>query len=382
MMVVTLMPVTAAAQSESVEPTLPAGEYAGSSAGAAADGEDTAEDNTASGTDSTGDSSAGVPSEPSSDEMTSTEPATEPTTEPTTGTTTIYTGTTQPTKSAKAAWKTPSGTKAAKLALCCDPFGKMFNLTTAAGQKLYGYDTLQGACANKGYGYFTLYNRKVNKVKLVKVRLKDMKVVKVSAALGICHANEITYNTKKNYIVVANGDPKPKRLTVISPSTLKIKFHKTISMKGKIKGMSKRQKKKFKGVSAIAYNAKHNCYICYIKGSHELLFLNTKFKPYKRVKENARTKMMYQGMDSYKDTIMVCQSFVKHKNYNLVTVYNMKGKKKAKFTIPKGNGHELETVFHDGRQFYAGFYRCYGASNDTKGSGIQRINYIYRITNL
>ena len=34
--------------------------------------------------------------------------------------------------------------------------GAMFDYRAEAGQKLYKYDTLQGACANNGYAYLTL----------------------------------------------------------------------------------------------------------------------------------------------------------------------------------------------------------------------------------
>lgn len=46
-----------------------------------------------------------------------------------------------------------------------------FDYRSAAGEKLYGYDTLQGACANAGYAYLTLYNRNVENCKIVKVNL-------------------------------------------------------------------------------------------------------------------------------------------------------------------------------------------------------------------
>ena len=79
--------------------------------------------------------------------------------------------------------------------------GRFFDYRTEAGQVLYGYDTLQGACANNGYAYLTLYNRTVEKCKIVKVHLASLTVIKVSKALPIYHGNNLTYNTRKNLIV-------------------------------------------------------------------------------------------------------------------------------------------------------------------------------------
>ena len=281
-------------------------------------------------------------------------------------------------------WKTPKGKKPLSLTLCRNADGTEFNLIAQAGQKLYAYDTLQGASAGKGYGYFTLYNRDNNRVKIVKVRLADMKVVKVSAALPLNHANGITYNGRRNIIVVANSTPKPKRISIIDANTLKLKYHKKIKVTRRVKGMTSQQRKRFKGIGAIAYNEKRNIYVCRTRESHDILLLKANFKPYKRIRQKSRLSgMVYQGIDTYKNCIMVCQSFSGKKKYNAVTVYNMKGKKIARFTMGLGKPRlELETVFHDGNQFYAGFYSFYGSKSDTEQYHVKRDNRIYRINNL
>ena len=363
----TLLPaVDVSADDDNLEPTLPASEMITQGSGEQPDDGD-----------ETGDEDPTTTIVPPETTTTTTEFTTEPTTESTTiVTTTINT-------SGKG-WKTPKGKKSLSLTLCRNTDGSFFDLTAQAGQKLYDYDTLQGATAGKGYGYFSLYNRKVNKAKIVKVHLSDMKVVKVSAALDIKHANELAYNGRKNIIVVANSDPTAKRLSIINANTLTLQHHKTISTSGKIKGMSKKQRKKFQGVGAIAYNENKNCYICRMRKTNDLLFLDSNFKPTKRVKQKSKISgMLYQGLDSHKDCIMVCQSFKGSKKYNVITVYNMKGKYLARFTMGIGKpALELETVFHDGNQFYAGFYSCFGAKTDDQKLGIERVNSIYRINNL
>lgn len=317
------------------------------------------------------------------DETTTENGASETTTTTVTETTTASVTTTTVNTSGKV-WVRPKGNKTLSLTLCRNSDGSYFNLMKQAGQRLYEYDTLQGATAGNGYGYFTLYNRKNNHVKIVKVKLSEMSVVKVSAALDINHANEITYNGRSNIIVVANSTPVPKRISVIDANTLTIKYHTTITMPRKVKGMSKRQRRKFKGIGAIAYNEQRNCYICRMRKTHDFLFLDANFRPFKRVKAKSKLKkLLYQGLDSYNDCIMVCQSFKGKKKYDAVTVYNMKGKKIARFTMSAGSPMlELQTVFHDGNQFYAGFYCNYGARADQEQLHVIRENSVYRINNL
>ena len=116
---------------------------------------------------------------------------------------------------------------------------------------------------------------------------------------------------------------------------------------------------------------------------HDLLFLDAKFRPYKMVRQNARADLLFQGLDSYRDCILLTQSFLGKRHYNLITVYNMKGKKIARYRVPAGDHmKELETVFHDGDRFYAGFYSFFGSIDDEQKLHVQRKNYIYLITNL
>ena len=364
------------------EPTLPASEMTrlnhdqGDGAAAQGGGMDIRNDGTVAGDDAEMATQDNAATTTTGDATTTTGDTTTTTTAPPETTTTTV-------NTSGKGWVTPKGSKALSLTLCCNTDGSFFDLTAQAGQHLYGYDTLQGATAGRGYGYFTLYNRDNNHVIFVKVLLSEMRVVKVSAPLPTDHSNEITYNGRNNTIVVANSTPRPKRLTVINADTLEIMYHKDLKMTGKVSGMSKKQRKKFKGVGAIAYNEKHNNYVCLTRKSHDLLFLKANFKPYKKIKQKKKVNLLYQGMDSYQDCVMVCQSFKGKKNYNLISVYNMKGKLLARFKMSVGSpAPELETVFHDGNQFYAGFYMFFGARADDESIRVQRLNSIYRIDNL
>lgn len=274
----------------------------------------------------------------------------------------------------------PKGGTAQLTMMTCD--GVTFNLTAAAKQKLYSYDTLQGFCTAKGYGYFSLYNRTKNKSKIVKVNMSTMQVVKVSGAKKIYHANSMTYNTRTNQIIIANGAPKHKRITIVYASNLKTKGNKTIKLPKKVAGMKKKTRKKYAGISAIAYNESKNVYVARMRKTNNLLILNSKFKVKKYIVLKGKAKLLYQGLDTYGNYTLDCQSFKGSKKYSLITIRNWNGGVVSKITIPKGKGLELEEVSHDGNTFYAGFYYTTNQKHDDKKHKVKRTNYIYRIENI
>ena len=259
--------------------------------------------------------------------------------------------------------------------------GKVFDLRTAAGQKLYGYDTLQGACANDGYGYFTLYNRNKERCKIVKVDLNTLDVIKVSASLPIYHANNLTYNTKKNLILATCCRVRTKRAVFVDPNTLRVVGKKDIKLK-KSKKIPKAVVKKYKGFTAIAYNEKHDCYVGRLRNNHNVIIFNGNLKPVKYVKlKGKRTNLLNQGMESAGDYIYDVRSFKGKRKYNMVTIHTLSGAYvgKIKFPYVKSPGYELECIFHDGDNFYAGYYHSTSQKHDKKKYRVKRYNFIYKL---
>lgn len=260
-----------------------------------------------------------------------------------------------------------------------------FDFRTEAGEKLYGYDTLQGACANRGYAYLTLYDRTVEKCKIVKVRLSTMEVVKVSAPLEIYHANNLTYNTRKNLIVATCCRVKDKRAVFVDPNTLKVVSYKDISLSKKVKKLPRSERRKYKGFTAIAYNEKKDIYIGRLRGSGNVIIFDGNLNPKKYVKlKGKKTKLLNQGMDSVGNYIYDVRSFKGKNKYSMVTVHTMSGKlvKQVKFPYGQAPGNELQCIFHDGRQFYAGTYYSTSQKNDTKQNHVNRINRLYKVNNM
>ena len=263
-----------------------------------------------------------------------------------------------------------------------------FNFRIAAKQKLYRYDTLQGACANGGYAYLTLYNRNVERCKIVKVKLSNLSVVKVSASLPIYHGNNLTFNTRKNRIVATCCTTSKKaknRVVLINPSTLKVTSIKNIKLTKKVKKLPKKVRKKNKGYTAVAYNEKHNCYVARLRQNGNVVILNKNLKPVRYVKlKKKKTGLLVQGIETVGDYIYDVRSFKGRHHYCMVTVHTMSGKYVGQMKFPYGTapGKELQCLFHNGRQFYAGFYYSTSQMDDTKKNHVNRVNLIQRLNNL
>ena len=254
----------------------------------------------------------------------------------------------------------------------------VMNLRLEAGEGLYGYDTLQGSCYGNGYYYYILFNRNKNKSKVVKMRMSDKTVVKVSKSLSLYHANDMTYNTDKKCLVVAHGRGDKRGLSVISPTSLKIKNRYTVDLPEELdeiaetKKQRKRLNKYYNGFNNIAYNSKHKLYVVQLYTIRDFLFLNEKFKPVRYVRLYERDSQLYQGMDSFGDNIVVCNSFSSGKPYNVLSVYDWDGNYLQKIKLNRGM--ELESLIHIGNKLYAGFYKAYTARYQMKSRPSFQIN--------
>ena len=262
--------------------------------------------------------------------------------------------------------------------------GAMFDYRAEAGQKLYKYDTLQGACANNGYAYLTLFDRNKNKCRIVKVELSTLTVVQVSGPLKIYHANNLTYNTKKNLLVATCCQVKDRRVVFIDPATLQAVGKKDIKLSKKSKVIPKKVARKYKGFTAIAYNEKHDCYVGRLRNNDNVIIFDGELRPVSYVKlHGKRKKMLNQGLETTGDYIYDVRSFKGKKKYNIVTVHTMSGAYVGSMTLPYGEkpGNELQCIFHDGEQYYAGFYYSTSQKHDNRKHHVKRDNYLYQLSN-
>ena len=264
---------------------------------------------------------------------------------------------------------------------------KKFELRRAIKEKVQGYDTVQGSCYGKGYAYFVMENRNNHLCKIAKVSLKKKKAVKVSAAMYVGHGNDITYDSKRDRLVVAYSTPYPKYLAVVNPTSLTKEYAKKVKLPKTIEGISPETLQNYKdnhsytGFGAIAYNAAHDQYVVALRGQyfHHLMVLNSEFKPVRFIwlnKETEMIKQMLQSMDSYGDFIMVAQSYGYGYTGNKVVVYDWELGDRLS-TLDLGTTYELESIFHADNSIYVSYYTSF-----YRWKKLQRDNYVYLLSDL
>lgn len=185
-----------------------------------------------------------------------------------------------------------------------------------------GYATAQGACTDGKYAYFAL--DKDGSVTLLKYNANTWNLKKKRSNLNLGHANDMTYNSKKDVIVVSNNKPDYNIISFVDPDTLQIKSTKKIKYK----------------IYSICYNEKRDQYIVGISGTYDFAILDSNFKKVKRYK-GYESGYLRQGADCDNNYIYFSQS---GGGGNLIVIYNYKGELIDKVKINKS--HEVENIFH------------------------------------
>ena len=257
-------------------------------------------------------------------------------------------------------WFGVQGNNTAKITFLRNKKKKRYEYRRKAGQKMYGYDTFQGACSHGKYSWHVLFNRKNNKCRIIKVNMLTHKVVKKSKVLPLDHGNDMTYDTKRNQIVVVHYEPHPRRLSVIDPNKLtviKVKNIKTPTER--VSGASTKFSKSIKGVTGIGYDEDNDEYIVSIMGTRHYMALDaSNFKILRVIKVPEIKPYVRQGMTVKDGFIIRAHSAYNRKyNQNILYVYDFAGNfvKTAKL----GTGYEIESVFFRGKKMYASTYRSY-----------------------
>lgn len=212
------------------------------------------------------------------------------------------------------------------------------------------YATVQGACTDGKYAYFAVQE---SGTVILKYDMSTWKLKKKAAVDGLGHANDMTYNSKDKYIVVANNYTGDDLLTVLDPETLAVKGtveptrKKTAAELKKEKEEKKSDGKDYKrlNVYAIAYNEALDSYIVGLSGTYNFAVLDNKFKQVKAYK-GASTGYTRQGCECDADYIYFTQS----SGNNIVVIYDYNGKYVDTVTVD--HTHEIENMFRVGTDFY------------------------------
>lgn len=200
--------------------------------------------------------------------------------------------------------------------------------------------TAQGACTDGKYAYFAINSGSTT---ILKYDVNTWELKKKSNKLALDHANDLTYNSKDNVIVVANNSPNYDTITLVDPDTLTV---------------LSTQKIKYK-IYSISYNETYNRYVVGLSGTYNFAILDSSFKEIKNYK-GYNSGFLRQGADCDDDYLYFVQS---GGGGNLIVIYNWSGKLVDTVSVDKSL--EIENIFHIGNTFYTTLH-YYG-------------NYIYRI---
>ena len=204
-----------------------------------------------------------------------------------------------------------------------------------------GFTAAQGAASDGTYFYNVLKKKEGNVETdiIVKSMVSDFSQVKVSEEMPLDHANDMTYDSKRNLLVIPNM--LGKIITRIDPETLTV--HSTVD--APLPGTP----------WAIAYNASRDCYV--IAAGGRLCITNENFVPRTSFPTvSSSKKQVGQGMDADDNFIYMPLSPSSESGgnkYNVIMVYDWDGNFVRE--IPLEVTIETETILHYENTYYMNF---------------------------
>ena len=150
------------------------------------------------------------------------------------------------------------------------------NLRTMIGEGYNGYSVVQGGCTDGTYAYYLMVSSATQHGRVLKVRMKDQVVVGRSKVLNTWHGNGMAYDSKRKKLVVIARENRKQEITVIDAKTLKITRQQNVRYSHyKNAGIySLNSFHQGKGLAAIAYVRKYDCYIALERSYHNLIIFN------------------------------------------------------------------------------------------------------------
>ena len=204
-----------------------------------------------------------------------------------------------------------------------------------------GFTAAQGAATDGTY-FYNVLKKKVGEVEtdiIVKSRYADFSEVLVSKEMPLDHANDMTYDSKRNLLVIPNM--LGKIITRIDPETLTVHSQVDAPLPGT--------------PWAIAYNAARDSYV--VAAGGRLCITDENFKPKTSFPTvSSSKKQVGQGMDADDHFIYMPLSPSSEEGgnkYNVIMVYDWDGNFVRE--IPLEVTIETETILHFEDQYYMNF---------------------------
>jgi len=198
------------------------------------------------------------------------------------------------------------------------------------------YKVMQGAATDGLYLYYCIENQSLSAHEsyIYKVDAETGKIVGRSKSLQLDHSNDMTYNPKRNQLVVVHNAPNRKLISFVDVDTLQ--KVETINI-----GIE---------IFCMAYNEARDQYVIGLSGGQNFAVLDSEFN-YLREYIVPTTGYTTQGMTCDDNFLYFAQS-----GANVVVVYDWDGYQVAIIPIEFTN-IETENICIINNDMYIGFYR-------------------------
>lgn len=237
---------------------------------------------------------------------------------------------------------------------------KKVDIRKQAGRRLSGYTITQGTCSSGKYLFMAFEKRngdddgkKRARIKIAKVRISDWKLVKVSPrGQKLGHANDITYNPYKKYLVVTGAKTYDRHVRIVDPKSLVKIDTKAIRLGSKHSDVN--------AFNAIDFDTEERVYLLRSRfGGSKTFILNENFKVQGyEIYQTAWPNRFVQSCTIYAGQFILTQSLNQTAKANTITIFDQNGKRLQNIRL-KMKG-ELESVFMIGKKLYATMHKWIG----------------------
>ena len=219
----------------------------------------------------------------------------------------------------------------------------------------YTIGGMQGGCSDGEYFYVLLTNpgdgakgdKNADETRVIKIDPKTLTVVKEGPIISVAHSNDLTYDSKRNKLIVPWCSVDNTKVSFIDPETLKVTSSSSVSGSAE-------------GIFALAYNEAENNFISaesgYAKNGYGMYVFDDRLRFEERF-DGVSLGYISQGIFCDSKYIYYAMSpnstLSGLKTQNVINVFDWDGKYVCTLTIDLP--YEIEHVFWYDNSFWAGF---------------------------
>ncbi|MBQ1400736.1 MAG: hypothetical protein IIY99_00135, partial [Firmicutes bacterium] len=229
------------------------------------------------------------------------------------------------------------------------------DVSRAARQKLYGYDTVQGAASDWTYSYTILLNKSNGYSRIVKMKGGTSKVVRISKVMYLGHGNGMAYNPDRKILVVAHGKATKGVLSVVRARDLKYMKKVRIKYGKSLTGYNGDDLHGIKTYSGVSYLPGKKQYVLTPNEKVAAVYLDRDFNPVRYQTLYYKFPNQTQGTHAEGELLFRSASPKGSGPDNAFFIYNTFGVFLKKIKIPVAG--ELESLYFVGNKLFGAIYR-------------------------